>query len=765
MKKNQTDQKRKNARKPKSRKTKLIGLCILSFFLICIVTGCSVLFTLCSDLGLIGGMKKEEEVAGIDYIDLDSYLNNQEKTSIIYAYNAEGELFEETRLHGSQDRTPISLNDVSPYVKEAVVALEDKRFYNHHGVDWIRTIGVMLLDLRGGDVQGGSTLTQQLIKNLTGENRRTLIRKYKEIKNALSLERHFSKEQILEAYLNTIYLDNGCYGIKTGAQYYFGKEPKALTLMESAILVSITNAPRKYDPIINYDTNRARAIQCLDYMLKQGKIEQAEYDAAVSEKIKLIGTLNRNTEAEEETETGNSYQSYYTDYIINTVIDDLCARYNYSKEEAWRKVYLGGLRIYSAVDTEIQKTLEAVYYNRVTFPKETENENAIQSAMVIMDFSGRVVGMVGQLGQKQGNRIMNYATDDPRQPGSSIKPLSAYGPAIDSGELYWSSCFMNYGITGVNPGKPWPTNYGGNPGDSSMLNFPEAIAPSYNTIPARIVQTLGVDFCYSYLQDKFHLSTLSTEDANYPALAIGAMHYGTTPLDMTAAYVPFCNGGTYYRPCVYYKVEDADGKVILERDKEGEQVLAPGTADVMIRLLHETVTRSNGTGKPFAIDNQFTFAKTGTTSDSKDKWIVGGSAYYVAAVWSGFKYRKTIDTGYYGSNPSGTVFKEVMDRIHAGLPYKDFAFGGDAVQRTYCTVTGKLAGNDCTSTGVGWYRVDALPERCPGGHAPEPTTAESTSKRTESVARSTVPSSSATSAKTTTSSAKKPDTPFVVTDP
>ena len=735
----------------KSSKARLIGLGILSFFLICLVTGCSVLFTICSDLGLIGRISKADEVAGIDYIDLDSYLNNQEKTSIIYAYNPDGELFEQTRLHGSEDRTPISIEDVSPFVKDAVVALEDKRFYNHHGVDWIRTIGVSLMDLRGGDVQGGSTLTQQLIKNLTGENKRTIIRKYKEIKNALSLERHFSKEQILEAYLNTIYLDNGCYGIKTGAQFYFGKDPSALTLMESAILVSITNAPRKYDPIVNYDNNRARAIQCLEYMLDQEKIDQAEYDNAVAEEIQFVGALNSNTSDDDENErAGSEYQSYYTDYIIDSVISDLQAKYNYTREEAWRKVYLGGLRIYSAVDTEIQQKLENIYYNRVTFPDEAENDDAIQSAIVVMDFSGRVVGMVGQLGPKQGDRVINYATDDPRQPGSSIKPLSVYAPAIDSGKLYWSSYFKNYGITGVNGNKAWPTNYGGNPGDSSLMNFPEAIAPSYNTIPARIVQNLGVDFCYSYLRDKFHFTTLSDEDNNYPALAIGAMYYGTTPLDMAAAYVPFCNGGTYYDPCVYYKVEDTDGHVILERDTEGEQVLNPGTADVMIHLLREVVTRSNGTGGPFAVNDQFTFMKTGTSSDNKDKWAVGGTAYYVAAVWSGFKFRKTINTAYYGSNPSGKVFKKAMDSIHADLPYKDFEFGGDAVQRTYCTRTGKLAGNSCTSTSVGWYRVDAIPDRCPGGHVVEQTTVagEASTKKPGDNANATT---------------KSVDTPFVVT--
>ena len=720
-----TETKKRKKKKNRSKVGTTILTVLLTLFMIGVVTAGSIMFTVLKDIGLIslGDLDHSEDVAGIDYIDLDNYINNQQKTTIIYAYDENGDLIEDTRLHGTENRTPVALKDVSHYVKDAVVALEDKRFNEHKGVDWIRTFGVMIKDLRGSDVQGGSTITQQLIKNLTGENKRTLIRKYNEIKNALSLERHFQKDEILEAYLNTIYLDNGCYGIKTGAEYYFGKTPKELTLMESAILVSITNAPRKYDPLVNFDNNHERAVMCLNYMLEQGKIDQAEYDAALAEDVQFYGkqSLSDAEDAEDDEITyrdlmgqENEYQSYYTDYIINRVIADLREKFNYTADEAWRKVYLGGLKIYSAVDVRIQKIMENVYYNRVTFPKEEDTDDAMQSAMVIMDFQGRVVGMVGQLGQKKGDRVISYCTDDPRQPGSSIKPLSVYAPAIDSGSLYWSSYFPNYGITGVTGNKPWPTNYGGVAGKmSDRRNFAEAIAPSLNTIPARIVQALGADYCFSYLRDKFHLSTLdSTEDRGYPALAIGAMQYGTTPLDMTAAYVTFCNGGRYYRPIVYYKVEDANGKVILEPDTEGEQVLNPGTADVMIHLLRNVVTASNGTGGAYAVNNQFTFAKSGTTSDNKDKWFVGGTSYYVAAVWSGFKFRKTINTAYYGSNPSGKVFKEVMQRVHEGLPYKDFEYAGDAVQRTFCRISGNLASSICKHTGVGWFRIDALPGRC-----------------------------------------------------
>ncbi|MBQ7688828.1 MAG: transglycosylase domain-containing protein [Clostridia bacterium] len=717
----------------------------LMLFLIGLVTGGSIMLTVLADIGLIsiGDLDHSRDIAGIDYIDLDNYINSQAKTTIIYAYDADGNLVEEARLHGTENRTPTALKDVSQYVKDAVVSLEDKRFYEHKGVDWIRTFGVIIKDITSsGDVQGGSTITQQLIKNLTGENKKTLIRKYNEIKNALALERHFTKEEILEAYLNTIYLDNGCYGIKTGAEYYFGKNTRELTLMESAMLVSITNAPRKYDPIYNYDNNRDRAIMCLNYMLEQGKISQEEYDEALEEDVQLIGKLDPSATGEEDevtfreiSATTSEYQSYYTDYIITATMRALMEKFGYSSDEAWRKVYLGGLKIISAVDINIQKQMEYVYVNRVGLPSEEDDEKGLQSAMVIMDYEGRVLGMVGQMGEKKGNRVMNYAVSDPRQPGSSIKPLSVYTPAIDTGKFFWSSYLPNYGISLPGMSSAWPTNFEGVRGSMTDLrNLAEAIAPSLNTIPARLVQALSTYTCYSYLRDVFHMSTLEESDQAYAPLAIGAMTRGVVALDMAAAYATFGNGGYYYEPWVYYEVRDANDNVILEGPTEGEQVISSATADVMNHLLQTVVTSSNGTGRPYAVTNFTMFAKTGTTSDYVDKWMAGGTPYYVAAVWAGFKDRTPINTRVYGSQPAGVIFKEVMNRVHEGLPSKSFEYSGNAVRRTFCKKSGMLAGSRCASTSSGWFRIDALPGICTSCDGSEEDTTdeeEVTTKRNE----------------------------------
>lgn len=716
---NVAPKKKKKRRKRMSKGLTAFLTVFLMLFMIGVLTVGTIALDVFVDIGLISVGDPANDVAGVDYIDLNNYIANQSQTTIIYGYDSDGNEVEIARLHGEENREWVDLEDVCQDLQDAVVALEDKRFPNHKGVDWIRTIGVVV---EYSFSQGGSTITQQLIKNLTGENSVTFVRKYKEIKNALALEQHFDKEEILEAYLNTIYLDMGCYGIKTGAEYYFDKDVDELTLMECAILASITNAPRKYNPIVNYDNNRVRATRCLDEMLAQGYITQEEYDAALSEEVTFFGDSQVGRKDDEEVkETAvveTEYNSYYVDFVIESLIDDLKAQYGYTESEAFRKVYYGGLKVYAALDIDIQDELEEVYLKRVTFPaeKDTPEDPAIQSSMVILDYEGRVVATVGRLGEKKGNRTLNIGTSSPRQPGSCIKPLSAYAPAIELNYYTWSNYIPNYGITLKGMSKAWPTNYGGASGSlDDLRNLPQAIAPSLNTIPARIVQTVTPTASFRFLRDRFHISTLEPGDEDYAPLSIGAMVHGLTCLDMAAAYATFGNGGLYYKPWCYYKVTNAAGtEVILEPDREGEQVISAGTADVMLQLLKCVCTYSNGTGVNYVIKGQDNWAKSGTTSDNHDKWYCGGTGYYVGCAWVGFeKVQKAINTSFYGQNPAGKVYREVMTRIHKGLEYKTFELSDEIVRRSYCTATGLLAGSGC-STATGWYKVDHLPNVCSG---------------------------------------------------
>lgn len=408
-------------------------------------------------------------------INLKKYRETQNQTSFIYAYDDNGKPVEVTRLYGSVNRVWVDIEDTNSYIGKCYVGLEDKRFYEHKGVDWTRTIAAVV---KYGGKQGGSTITQQLIKNLTEENDVTYVRKYKEIMNALNLEKHYTKEDILEAYLNTVYLSHGCYGVKTAAETYFGKEISECNLAESAALAVITKEPTYYDPILNPKHNEERRKYCLEQMLKQNLITQAEYNEAINYKIKF--QLNKTAD-----KGANVAYSYYTDAVINQVIDDLMSQYGYTLKTASNMINYGGLKIYSAVDLSIQKKMDSIYTTR-----DYVADGTVQSSMTIMSYDGRVVGIEGGIGEKKGKRELNRATDSPRQPGSTIKPLSVYGPGIDTGALYWSKLYQNSASLTVD-GKPWPKNQGGY-GSGNYVTVQYGLAQSMNTIAARGLIDVGL---------------------------------------------------------------------------------------------------------------------------------------------------------------------------------------------------------------------------------------------------------------------------------
>ena len=670
-------------------------------FLTCVIIGSYVLFDVI------------RTVNGDRLIDLEFYKQNQDQTTIIYANDAENNPVELARLHGAQNRVWVSKDDMSEWMGKAFVSLEDKRFEKHDGVDWVRTIlGVAKSKFK----QGGSTITQQLIKNLTGENGRTVNRKYNEILSAMNLEKYYDKDVILEAYLNTVYLSHGCYGVKTAAETYFGKDVSELNLAECASLAAITQSPGEYDPLWNPDNNKVRQEYCLRSMLEQKVITQEQYDEAVAYELIFTNSekyVEKEDNSDKDTAVDNEIQSYYVDYVISSVIKDLKAA-GYSHYEATKMIYSGGLRIYSAVDTKVQDILEDVYVHRTNFPSERVSsvEDQAQSAMTIMDYSGRVVAIVGGAGEKTENRSNNRAVSAARQPGSSIKPLSVYAPGIEENYITWSSKIKNYGITWK--GKIWPTNYGGDPGSpNSFLTVQYALAISYNTVPAQLLMMMGFKTSYSYLTEKFHISTLNPDiDSQAPsAMVTGGTNGGITTLEMAAAYASFGNGGKYYKPYCYYKVTDSTGEnVILQNNPEGEQIISPESAYVMNELMRTVVTSSYGTGRNYGVKGFTTYMKTGTTTDNFDKWCCAGTPYYVAAVWFGYDYNKEIKAS---GNPAGLIYKTVMDRVHKGLAVKSFEqYTDQVVQKAYCTSSGLLAGSGCTSKAMGWYKLSNLPGVC-----------------------------------------------------
>lgn len=721
--KNRKKRKPKKSKSPTQKVAFNIGKVLLGIAMIFGVAG-----IVCFSVMAIYGYSV---VYGDPVFDLTLEASSQNQTSHILGTD-DDKIVEITRLHGEENRIWVDLDNMSEYLPKALIAGEDKRFRSHNGVDWIRTIGVLV---KPGNIgQGGSTITQQVIKNLTDDNKVTFIRKFNEILRALNLERNYSKDQIIEAYLNTIYLSHGCYGVKTAAEFYYGKEVSDLNAAECAALIAITKYPSQNDPIANPEHNRARQLWILEEMNSKdnGFLTDEEFEAAKNYEMIFTNSENyQGSQIKEETsrKDNDEITDYYVDFVIATVQEDL-QKMGYTSKKARDLVYGGGLKIYTAIDFDVQDALEDVYENYKRMPDET-----VQGAMVVMDYNGRVMGIVGGTGKNKGSMLLNRASMSTRPPGSTIKPISVYGPALeksrtdDNTNVYWSTILQDKPFKEVE-GKPWPVNQGGKY-SSRFVTLQYGLQESLNTIAGRTTDIIGVDTSYEFVSENFHLSSLdAVRDVDYGPMAIGSLTNGAKPLDITAAYVPFGNGGSYYEPYCYYKIEDNKGNVIIskeEREKTKREALSEPTAWVMNKLLQTVMTQ--GTGTSYKLSGIQCFGKTGTTNDDKDRWFVGGTPDFVAAVWYGYDTPKEIHYSLSG-NPAGTIWKTVMSEIYEtldnkGIEYKtQFPEPDCIVQRSYCQYCGKLR----QGTGLyGWYDAENLPASCQGRHAEEttePSTAE-----------------------------------------
>lgn len=697
--------KKKNSAKNKPKKQKAstgskIGKVLLGILLVCVVVGV-VCFSVISIYGY-------SVVHGDPVFNLTEEKYSQNQTSFIYGTDSDGNDIEITRLHGEENRIWVNLSDMNEYMPKAFIAAEDQRFDRHHGVDWTRLVGIIVKRSNRG--QGGSTITQQLIKNLTDENDVTLVRKFNEILSALNIEKNYSKNEIIEAYLNTIYLSSGCYGVKTASEKYFGKNVSDLNIAECACIAAITQFPSQYDPLRHPEKNKKRQTWILGQMLKQGYISQEQYDEAINYEMVFTNSENyqgSQVSGEESSVNDNIIENYYVDCVIKTVLEDL-QKMGYTEKKAKSLLYGGGLKVYTAIDFDVQEALEDVYENYRKMPDES-----VQGAMVVMNYEGRILGLVGGTGEYDGTLGLNRAIQSKRQPGSTIKPLSVYGPAIeksltdDNCNIYWSTLLPDKPLKKVN-GKMWPTNQGGSySGNNVTLQY--GLSKSLNTISAQTLDIIGVDYSFDFITERFHISTLdSVRDCDYAPMATGSVTNGVIPLEMTAAFAAFGNGGQYYAPYCYYKIEDSLGNVIIQTDAEAtkEQALTEGSAWVMNKMLQTVMT--SGTGTSYRLSGIECFGKTGTTTDDKDRWFVGGTPEYVAAVWYGYDQPKEI-VYRLSANPSGTIWKTVMSEIYdkKGTNKKSFPEFDGIVQKSYDSSNGKLA--RYSSGNSGWYDVNNLP--------------------------------------------------------
>ncbi len=598
-------------------------------------------------------------------------------TSVIYVKNEKGKWVEYHRIHGEENRLWTDIETVPEDLINAFIAIEDETFYEHAGINWKRTTGAvsnMLFNFADSEF-GGSTITQQLIKNVTLDNGHNALRKIREIVRALTVEKKLTKTQILEGYLNTIALGNGICGVEVAANYYFNKSVSELSLAECAAIAAITKNPSKYNLITGAEENLKRRNVVLKKMLELGYITPQQLLNNYDAEIKVDNTQKVTYEPE--------INDYFVDTLIEEVTEDLMEKYDCSESIASTMLYNGGFKIYSTVNPDVQSAMEAVYLDiDKYFPyKGTDLKGDTvhaQSAMTVMDYSGHIVGIVGGAGEKTVNRGLNRAYNSPRQPGSTMKPLGVYALAIEEDLIHYSSKVEDKPIAHYYPdGRSGPAEWYGYYKGTMTVDY--AIRKSANTVPVTLLEKLGVEKSYKFLTKKLGLKHLVSSDKNMASLALGGCTYGMTTTESAAAYAIFGNGGKYYEPTTYYKVKTADGEVVLEDDSKGKQAISESTATIMNHLLQGVVYGSEGTGGTISsFDHTMrAYAKTGTSSESNDLWMVAGTPYYVGSVWYGFDKQRTV----YSTSAAAVIWRDVMREVHSDLEPREFEDSEDVYRK------------------------------------------------------------------------------------
>lgn len=694
-------------------------------------------------------------------------------TSIIYDDNG----VEIDKLHGEENREYVTLDMIPEDLQNAVVSIEDERFYDHNGIDIKGIFRALIIDIKERNFsQGASTITQQLIKNeiLTSDKKitRKLQEQYLAIKYEKELEKTLgskeaAKDYILELYLNTISLNHGLNGVGSAAEYYFGKEVSELDLAECASIAGITKNPSKYSPISNPEANKERQTLVLDKMLELGYITQAEYDAALAEDIysNLVGKQKNDDDSV-------SLHNYFVDHLIVTLAEDLQTQKKLTKQEAYNLIYSGGLQIYSTMSQDVQTRLENVFADDSLFPpsdktydasytisvlntqtneQEHHSEsrtvankeeaeafaeevkakyvddthklvldnlavsNSLQAAMTILDYrTGNIKAIVGGRGTKSGDLVFNRATQAYRQPGSCFKVLAAYAPAIDQ-DIYSAGSFV----------KDEPFTVGGwSPGNwwgSSYRGYAtvrEGIRDSMNILAAKVIVDAGVYNAYNYLKN-FGFENVTEDDINANT-SLGGLTHGVTVLELTAAYGAIANGGVYHKPTPYTKVLDHDGNVLLEYKDEGKRVIKETTAFLLTDMMEDVIS-GGGTGglARFQKNRMPVAGKTGTTSDDKDLVFAGYTPYYAAGIWMGYDTPKKIS---YDKSYHLIVWRAIMDQLHDNLPYKEFEKPDGIMTASYCAIQNAIPiSGVCAADyyGAGYYGNMVSTDYCVEATAPK----------------------------------------------
>lgn len=678
-------------------KSKKIWQTILIVFLVCVMLGCAGVGAVIGYVIMFvdGTMDEDLERLTLNY------------ATTIYVQDKNDNWVEYQRLHGEENRIWVDYDrnkaesqdenyDGIPFnLANAFVAIEDKRFNDHEGVDWRRTFGafINMVTNRTTSGYGGSSITQQLVKNLTNDKDRSATRKVREIMRARYLEGKYTKEVILECYMNTVAMGNGLYGVEVASEFYFGKNVNDLTLGECASIAGITNIPEYYRPDKNPENNKKRRNLVLSLMLEQKLITQKEYDAAVAEELNVVA--DKSILKEEE------INNYFIDALIDDVVTALMEKYGWEKARAEKNFYNGGYKIYSTMDPNIQSVIDSVYSNKKYALKGDKGEQ-LQGSMVVMDYSGNVLGMAGGMGEKTENRGLNRATMSPRQPGSTIKPLAAYAPALEQNLITYSSIVDDKSTYYNN--KTWrPTNWYNYYKGKVTVKY--ALEISMNTIPVYLVDLLTKPKAYEFATKSLGLKHLTPADADYSPLGMGGTNGGYTTLEAASAFAIFGNKGKRYEPITFTKIYDQFDNLVLSNESEATVAISEDTSVIMNKLLQNVVYGPEGTGAAARsfVTNMRMFAKTGTANHTNDIWFAGGTPYYVAASWCGYDELQKIDD----AKRARTMWGAVMKEIHKGLEPKNFPTSQYVVCKPYCSSTGLVANSGCPTSNYGWYKTSS----------------------------------------------------------
>ncbi len=659
--------------------------------------------------GIIVGISLSVYVAKIASeptgINLKAKSVNQ--TSFIYVKNKKGKFKKYKSLYSSENRVWVNFNDIPENMKQAQIAIEDKRFFDHHGVDLNRTFGAILHLTSGDSSYGGSTLTQQLIKNISDDNEVSLNRKLREIVKALKLETEYTKDEILEAYLNVVNYGSNCQGVQAAANLYFGKNIQQCSLAECSAIAGITQNPSKFNPLYHPEENKKRRELVLAEMYEQKIIDKKQYDEALEEssKMQFVGFKKSNKK-----NIGGKIQNWYMDELQRDLQVDLAAYYNISEKAASNKIFTEGLKIYSAMDKDAQSYLEKAARNI-----NTSNDSGMQCAATMIDMNGAVIATTGSSQEKTKNLVFDRATQSVLQPGSSIKPVVVYPYAIEKGKLNYSSVVKDEPlpkykvVNGQYVAGPnnWYRGYKG-----KML-LPDAIEWSANATAAQVMNMITPEAAYNQVVTLQGFEHLDVKDkTNTGGLSIGGLVGGVTVREMAATFTYMGNGGKYYKPYTYYYVTDSEGNIIIDnRDMIPKTSYSPNTAYIMNRLLHYNMTYCAHTNAAYArVKGWDIIGKTGTTDSDKDSWYCGLSPYASLAVWTGFDNPKTISGS--GQRTATTLFSDVMGHYLKNKKKKEFVKPSTIVEANYSSSTGSVynVGEASEGRNLGYYTEKNLPK-------------------------------------------------------